>query len=329
MFKIGIIGTGLMSEIYSDIIIQNNLGKLIAVAGNTKEKTDLFAKKYNISSYSNSNYKTMFSNHEFDLVIIATPEWVREDPIYYCIKNNVHIILEKPFADNLDTALTLYSKLKDHKKGFKVCHVLRSSPRFYMAKEHLKKKKIIHMDSSRNSNYQRFKRISGNTNPFFWLAPHDIDMMLWLKGSTIKEVFAISNQIGSAKDLVSVMLRFEDDSTASFRNIWGFDTISNMSRSAYFNIWHENGCVEIDDSSMNIRIFEGKEVHQPDTYEDFHILSKRMGFFRIMLEEMFNDFKKDENKIQEELENAFHVTKVSEMISRSVHLGKPISINEI
>ena len=37
--KIGIIGTGLMSEIYADIILQDNLGTIEAVAGNTEEKT--------------------------------------------------------------------------------------------------------------------------------------------------------------------------------------------------------------------------------------------------------------------------------------------------
>lgn len=329
MFNIGIIGTGLMSEIYSDIIVENNLGKLIAVAGNTKDKTDIFAKKYNITSYPDSNYQAMFANHEFDLIIIATPEWVREDPIKHCVENKVHIILEKPFADNMETATMLKNELKNHKKGFKVCHVLRYSPRFFMAKKHLGDKKIIHMDSTRNSNSLRFQRISGSTNPFFWLAPHDIDMMLWLKGMSIKEVFAITNNASVAKDLVSVMVRFTDDSTATFRNIWGFNAISNISKSAYFNIWHENGCIEIDDSDMNIKIFEGNEVYQPDTYEDFHILSKRMGFFRNMLEEMINDLKIRESEVQEELENALHVTQVSEMISRSVLEGRIVSINEI
>ena len=80
---------------------------------------------------------------------------------------------------------------------------------------------------------------------------------------------------------------------------------------------------------MNIKIFEGNEVSQPDTYEDFHILSKRMGFFRNMLEEMINDLKVGENKAHGELENAIHVTQVSEMISRSVHEGRIVSINEL
>ena len=59
--------------------ITNNLGTIEAVAGNTEEKTLSFAKKYNIKGYPNSQYDLMFESHNFDLVIIATPEWVRED----------------------------------------------------------------------------------------------------------------------------------------------------------------------------------------------------------------------------------------------------------
>lgn len=329
MYKVGIIGTGLMSEIYADILVQNRLGKLVAIAGNTKEKTDLFASKYNIKSFPLSRYNEMFSQHELDVVIIATPEWVREEPIEACLNNNVHIILEKPFADNIHTASVLYEKLRSYEKSLRVCHVLRFSPRFFMAKQHLLNKNIIHMDSSRNSNAERFKRISGHTNPCFWLAPHDIDMMLWLKETKVKKVFATSNDNNSPKDLLSVMVKFEDNSTATFRNIWGFNPVSNISRSAYFNIWHENGCIEINDSDMNIKIFENNEVYQPDTYEDFHIQQKRMGFFRNMLESFFDDFMNHSTASYSDLENAYHVTQVSEMISQSITKNKVISIEEI
>lgn len=327
--NIGIIGTGLMSEIYSDIIIQNNLGSIKAVAGNTIKKTINFSKKYNIDSYSNSDYESMFKDHKLDLVIIATPEWIREEPVRICVENEVHIILEKPFTDNIDTAKALKKILTKYKKGFKLCHVLRYSPRFFAAKNYLLNKNIIHFDSSRNSNIQRFDRISGKTDPSYWLAPHDIDMMLWMKQIKVKEVFSFSNSLSSSKDLISTMLRFEDDTTGTFRNIWGVQPVSNKAHSAYFNIWHKEGCVEIDDSEMNISIFEENQTFQPDTYEDFFLGKTRMGFFRNMIESIFDEFKYDKYDTDSEVENAFHVTQVSYMISRSIKENKVIKLNEI
>ncbi len=327
--KIGIIGTGLMSEIYADIILQDNLGTIEAVAGNTEEKTLSFAKKYNIKGYPNSQYDLMFESHNFDLVIIATPEWVREDPVKSCVNNNVHIILEKPFADSLQSATSLKDTLYGYKKGVKICHVLRYSERFYAAKNYLLDKKIIHMDSSRNSNLERFKRIEGKTNPAFWLAPHDIDMMIWLKDQKIKEVFAMSNKGRETESLLTTMMRFDDDTTATFRNIWGAKPVSNISKSAYFNIWHKEGCLEIDDSDMNIRVFDSNSSFQIDTYEDFHMNGKRYGFFRNMMDSIINSFINNSFDTKKEIDNAFDVTLVSEMISRSVKEKRIIKSEEI
>ena len=327
--NIGIIGTGLMSEIYSDVITQNNLGNIKAVVGNTPSKTIDFAERYNIDHYSNSDYASMFKNHKIDLVIIATPEWVREDPVRICVENEVHIILEKPFSDNIETARVLKKILAKHKKAFKLCHVLRYSQRFFAAKSYISSKNIIHIDSSRNSNIQRFNRISGKTDPAFWLAPHDIDMMIWLKQQKVKEVFSFSNLAPNSEALISTMLRFDDGTTGTFRNIWGTKPVSSKSRSAYFNIWHDDGCIEINDSEMNVSIYEENQTFQPDTYEDFFLGEKRMGFFKSMIELIFDDLKKDIYDTPTEIENAFHVTQVSSMISKSIKENRVIKYDEI
>tara|TARA_Y100000588_G_scaffold347309_1_gene396006 strand:- start:98 stop:1090 length:993 start_codon:yes stop_codon:yes gene_type:complete len=322
--KVGIIGTGLMAEIYSDIIKKSPY-QLSGVLGNTEKKTTDFAKKYDIDYVVESDYEKFFNEFDFDTVIITTPEWVRLDPIKFSVDFNKHIILEKPFSSSWSEALELQDVLKDHKKALFLCHVLRYSPRFHPVINLLEDKKIFHIDSSRNSNKERFKRIQNKCDPCFWLAPHDVDMILHLMKDEVDTIFAITNSSSQFKDLLSVMIRFKNNKSATFRNIWGTPPISNISKGAYFNIWHDEGAVEIDDSNMNIRIFNDAEVTSMDSYEDFFIFDTRSGFFKPMLEHFLYSISKGEYDCNLELKNALKVTEVCQMISRSISEKREIS----
>ena len=318
--KFCIVGTGIMARIYADIIVQYKLGEITGFVGNTESKTNKIAADFSTKAFSNGELTKFYDSCDSNITLITTPEWVRIEPIKLAIENQQHIILEKPFADSLENSFRLYNLLENHKKTFRICHVLRYSPRFYSAKSYLLDKSVFYIDASRNSNILRFQRISSRVHPVFWLSSHDLDQMIWIKDRTIVEVYSKSND--GLKNLVTSIFQFDDGTTASLRNVWGHPPVSNLTRSTYFNVWHEDGLIEINDSHMNITIAEKDYIGQPDTYEDFSMHGKKHGYFKDMLIDFISNIK-DENIISD-LEISLETSRVMSMMEESITKEKII-----
>ena len=221
----GIIGTGIMANIYAKILQQKAECELLCVVGNTEERTKKYAKNFNIKFFYDSNYEKMFKQFpEIDAVIITTPEWIRLEPVELSVKYNKHILLEKPFTKSIEDADTLYKLLNNYNKTFEICHVLRHSPRFYSLKKSIDNGDIgdiRHIYARRNSNNIRVKRVLGKTDLSFWLTPHDVDIMRWLTNSEVSEVYAISrNKLLSADDYLTANLKFKNNVNAVLQISW-------------------------------------------------------------------------------------------------------------
>ena len=331
MRKVAIIGTGLMADIYADIISQRSDCKLVAVAGNTKEKTFDFAKKYKIEGFPNEAIEALYaSDPEIDVTIIATPEWVREKPILLAIKNQQNLLIEKPFAHDLGTALKLEGYLNGYHKVYEVCHVLRYSPRFSALKFQVENGiigDIRHIYARRNSNTKRVKRVLGKTDLAFWLTPHDIDMMRWITNSNVSEVYAKSRcGLNSADDYLIANFRFKNGVDAVLEISWCTPPISGVAPEAKFEVWGTKGSIELLDSDMNVSVYrEDGSVHSPDTYEDYQIHGVRFGFFRNLID-CFMKRVQDKNISGNQIQNSVSPILVCDAIRVSIDTGRIISI---
>lgn len=331
-FNIAIIGTGLMAEIYADILSQRGDCHLVAVCGNTKTKTDSFAKRYSIQGYSDGDVEAMFAKHsEVGVTVIATPEWEREKPLEEAIKNKQHILLEKPFAHDYKTALKLEKMLSGYENIFQICHVLRSSPRFRALKNAIDQHQIgdlRHIYARRNSNLMRVQRVLNKTDLAFWLTPHDVDIMRWITGSEVVEVFARSrNNLNDSDDYLIANLRFANKVDAVLEISWCTPPISGVAPEAKFEVWGTNGSAEVADFDMNVRIY-GKDgvVLSPDTYEDFEIEGLRTGYFKNMIDVFIKKIR--ENMFMENNNNikgAVETINICNMIRDSINQKKIIS----
>ena len=329
--NIAMIGTGLMAEIYADILVQRGDCRLVAVSGNTHKSTERFASRYSIPGYSSGNAETLYSRHpETEVTVITTPEWVREIPLAAAIKHRQHVLLEKPFAHDYATAQVLAKMLDGYKQVFDICHVLRYSPRFHALQQVVSRNEIgeiRHIYARRNSNKNRVTRVLGKTDLAFWLTPHDIDIMRWLTGSEVVEVFARArNGLKTDDDYLIANLRFADRTDAVLEISWCTPTLSNIAPEARFEVWGSKGSAELVDSDMNLRIFvDENRVTSPDTYEDYIIHGLRQGFFKNMIDCFVNRVKRfdtDGNIIVDAIESI----RVCEMIRRSIDEGRVVTL---
>lgn len=96
----GIIGVGKIAEKFASDLLAVPNAKLHAVASSSSlEKAKNFAEKYDATHYFDS-YEAIFST-EIDVVYIATPHTFHAENTILCLKNNVNVLCEKPFAMNL------------------------------------------------------------------------------------------------------------------------------------------------------------------------------------------------------------------------------------
>jgi len=324
---VGVIGTGLMAEIYAAILAERPDCRVKAVVGNTEEKTRAFAEKFGLAAISGGDYARLYREHpDIDVTLVTTPEWVRLEPVEAAVAAGQHILLEKPFASSLADAEALKNVLSAHAGVVDVCHVLRHSSRFYAlhkAVEAGRLGEIRHIFARRNSNNQRVKRVLGKTDLAYWLTPHDVDIMRWLTHSEITEVFARSRHgLADADDYLIANFRFRNGVDAVLEISWCAPPVSGTAREAIFEVRGTEGVAELEDFNMALRIFgENERVSAPDTYEDYEVHGARRGFFEAMLANFVAKVKRGDTS-KEGVEDGYRSVRACHLIRRSLDEGR-------
>ena len=329
--SVAIIGTGLMARIYADILSQRHDCRLVAVSGRTRENTERFARQYGMAGYPGGRSEIVYANHpEVEMTVIATPEWIREEPLSAAIRGRQHILIEKPFANGYESARSMARALNGYERVFDICHVLRFSPRFYALREVVVQNKLgelRHIYARRNSNRKRVLRVLGKTDLAFWLTSHDLDMMRWVTGSEVVEVFARARHgLASEDDYLIANLRFADSTDAVLEISWCTAPVSGIAPEAKFEVWGTAGSAEVVDYDMNVRVFlEGDRVLSPDTYEDYVVHGLRQGIFKTMID-CFIDRVRRHDVQSNSITDAIAPIQVCEMIRRSINDGAIVTL---
>jgi len=327
--EIVMIGTGLMADIYGSIIAQRADCKLVAVVGNTPEKTREFADRYGIAGYPGSDYAAPYKDFPTATTsIITTPEWVRVEPVRAAVEAGQHILLEKPFATSMSEADQLVALLDRPGKLGALCHVLRYSSRFSEMKRLVdagEVGEVRHIFARRNSNRKRAERVLGKTDLVYWLSPHDVDIMRWVTGSEVVEVFARSRAgLRDKDDYLIANLRFANGVDAVLEISWVTPPLSGTSREAVFEVRGSGGALEVADFDMNVRLFKDENaVIAPDTYEYVDIHGAKRGFFEPMIDR-FLDRVKNGPWDGAAIRDGFETVRVGDMIRRSLETGQVV-----
>lgn len=125
--KIGIIGTGVGIRTLLPGFRRIKEAQVIAICGSKPERSEFFAKKYEIPCAYDS-YQELCANEEIDLVCVATPNNFHFAQVKCAINANKHILCEKPLVctkDELDELIELSNKSN---KYCLVDHQLRFNP---------------------------------------------------------------------------------------------------------------------------------------------------------------------------------------------------------
>lgn len=207
LLKVGVVGTGHMGSyhvrLYSELLNVD----LVGIADINENQVKKVAAQYNTTPFT--DYTKLYD--KVDAVSIGVPTGAHYRIGKDFLEAGIHVLIEKPITNNLEEANELINLAK--KKGLilQVGHV----ERFNTAVLELKKivKDPLFIECRRLGPYNR--RIN-DTGVVLDLLIHDVDIILGLVNSPIKEINVAAKSIYSEyEDIANVQLIFENGCIAN------------------------------------------------------------------------------------------------------------------
>lgn len=234
--RIGVIGFGRQGEMYSkNIKFMTPNAKLVCIAElniDAIKKNDFD----NVDIYK--DYLEIIKRKDIDAIVIATGADSHERIIIDACKAGKHIFCEKPVALNIRSIEKIEEEIDRAGIKFMVGFNRRFDPNFSKIKELIEKGKIgnpnIITITSRDPKPPTIEYLKNSGGIFMDQTIHDFDMIRFLMGNEVKEIFAMGSvlvdpKIGELEDVDTTMivLKFKNNAIGSINNsrkaVYGYD----------------------------------------------------------------------------------------------------------
>ena len=124
-----VIGTGSIANAFAHSIKHCKYSELIAVFGRNKETLQEFSSKFNAIVINDID--ELVTSNAIDAIYIATPHSSHFEYALQAIKNNKHVLCEKPIAMNHIESMVLFGLAKDFKVFLMEAYMYRTHPQTF------------------------------------------------------------------------------------------------------------------------------------------------------------------------------------------------------
>ncbi len=287
---LAIIGPGRMGRLYARMITESATARLVALCGNSPESTQAAATAYHVPGYANGNVQAMLAAHPaIEAVIVSASEWAHIEPVLATLDAGKHVLVEKPMAISASDAGSMVQRAADRGVHLMVCHSLRFDLRFAALRQAVSEGaggEVLHLYARRNAPQIAVERVIGRFPLAYWLAPHDIDMMLWSTGSPVQKVMAYSRAGGKARqDFIIAVLTFANGAIGVLESSWGTPVVSGQPLTEQFTVRGTAGMVELLGNQTGVGVYRaGAPPEYPDIGYTPVIHDQQEGMFRRLLQ---------------------------------------------
>ena len=198
--------------------------ELAAVAATNESKTRDAAALYGAGKYY-TDFKDMLKDDEIDAVFIATPNHLHCEMTVEAARAKKHVLCEKPMALNLKDADLMIASAAKNKVKLMVGFSERFNTAFVRARAIIDSGKIgtpvmIHARRAHKPRWDDWVKNPEQSGGALVLAGvHNIDLILWLAGSTPERIYAEMGSFLYKKekyiDNVALVMRLKNGAIAS------------------------------------------------------------------------------------------------------------------
>ena len=200
MLKTAVIGVGYLGRLHAHKLMSLPESELIGVVDINPEQGQKISKELDVPFYL--NFEAILN--KVDAVTIAVPTAHHYPTAKAFLKNGVHVLLEKPFAETIYEAEELALIASDNKVILQIGHLERFNPVFKKFQNLISNPRFIE-----NIRIAPFPRRGTDVDVILDLMIHDIDLVLAVVGEFPETVEGIGVKfVTSSSDLAKARLRF-------------------------------------------------------------------------------------------------------------------------
>jgi predicted dehydrogenase len=238
--KVGVIGVGYLGQHHARVFSGLDNVELVGVADVDSEKAEEIAEKYHCGSFS--VYTDLIG--VCDALSIVTPTTTHHTIGMDCLRAGKDLFIEKPITERLDEARELIEAAEKNSLILQVGHLERYNPGIIAARDMVSEP--IFVEAERLS---PFLGRGIDVDVTLDLMIHDIDIVLSLVGSQVKEIRAAGDSVITDKiDVAKAWLEFENGCKALI-------TASRLSPEKMRNlrIHQRDSYISVDYQSQEVR----------------------------------------------------------------------------
>jgi len=240
--KIGVIGTGHLGTVHTRLWKKNTNIELIGVYDIDSEKSEKVANEFGCQSFPDID--SLLAN--VNAVTIATTTTSHFEISQKAIHNGIHCLIEKPLTQTYSEAVELIKIAKEKNVKIQVGHVERFNPALISLRQY--QLQPLFIEAHRLS---QFKPRATDVSVILDLMIHDIDIMLWLIKSKVKNIYANGvSVLTDTTDIANARITFENGAVANLTS--SRITAKPMRK---MRLFQRNAYISIDFANQEVEVF--------------------------------------------------------------------------
>jgi predicted dehydrogenase len=300
MARIGLMGCGSVADFgHLPAILKTPGFELVALFDPVPGRSQEYSEKFGGIPCTTTDE---FFSHSLDAVSICSPLPSHHDNVMLCSEHGVHVLCEKPIAENEDDAADMIAVMEDGGKGFFVGFVYRFSPvvrqlRDWMRSGEIGDAKHLRMIYMWNLHGQWIQDAKGlwiespawkgrmrEGGPLIDCGVHQIDLIRWITGLEVRDYDAHGAWVSNyeSPDHILAFLQLEAGVTASVEVSFTYGHTAKEPLSWFsYEIIGTGGVARFDRNGYILETRNGQGVHSvPGTGEkDFDGMYRQFAEF--------------------------------------------------
>jgi predicted dehydrogenase len=205
--RVAVVGSGYFGRFHADHYSRNPRAKLVAVVDTDAERAQTVAKEFGAEPVS--DYRSILGR--VDAASVAVPTPLHYDVARDLIEAGIHVLVEKPLADSVESGRKLADLAAARKRVLQVGHIERFSSAYRTLAKIISNP--LYFESYRIAPW---KNRGVEVDVILDLMIHDIDMIIGLVDSPVAQVDAVGTPVlGKRIDLANARITFESGCIAN------------------------------------------------------------------------------------------------------------------
>lgn len=253
MLKVGVFGVGHLGKFHLNNWKEIEGVKLVGFYDPGDDNAFDVGEKYGLKRYKDPSALM----NACDIVDIVAPTTVHYELCKMAILKSKHVFVEKPLANTMDEAKEILKLAKEANIKFQVGHVERFNPAFLTAKEYNLNPMFIEVHR-----LAQFNPRGTDVSVILDLMIHDIDIILSLVKSNVKNVFANGvNVLSDTPDIANVRIEFDNGCVANLTS-----SRISMKKMRKMRLFQKDSYVSIDFLDKKTEIIKYKSPEDKNVF---------------------------------------------------------------